>query len=710
MIPNAKVREIDSSGVIASASFGISMKDEAHLMSIMRDTLYSDKVLAVLREYSANAWDSHRMSGKKDLPIKVTLPTMKEPTLVIQDFGDGLSQEDVFQIWSQYGASTKRGTDTAVGMLGIGSKSGFSYSDSFTITSCHGGLRKTYVAVLDESEKGTVNLLYMENCFEETGVTIQIPVRSEDISEFANKAQSLFKYFEPRPVINTILPAPITKKAALTNGALFETREIRGGTWIAIMGCVPYQINLDQIQGPNIPGGGIPHYITQLSGELYFNIGDVQVSASREELKYSTKTKETLVNKLNALVDEFVQNAFANIESSAGSYWDKRLQAQVLRRLKLPVPKKYKELGEDDVPFKVPDLEKGETPLRFKVTHSYGGIQVRTLSVDAHTRLVLYDDTTRKLDGFQLRNSDYLVRPEVKELKDTVEIFHSFDDIRPELDKTLLEMKADGINIVKLSELLWTAPYKAPKVIRTQNKKHQVKTFRLSDKPDWSHPYSDDWSVEDRVPDPKDVFVLISGFKPEGNFGHYEFRHLYREARSIAKHFNISLPAIYGYKTTKKVPVLEKNIVGIPFSTWYATFATALLTPEVQKQLLAFEWAEMVDTDNIGKKDLSFLIKELGSTHPIVRFVAKHYGSKKLMHKLGYDAKLLLNKVYKLVERDPERIKLHPSFAMGEAVKRKDAMYERYPLLKIKSDDSVLGGPHKKLWVDYIKLVDKATP
>ena len=46
-----------------SAEFGISKGDEAHLMQILRDTLYSDKVLAVLREYSSNAWDAHAASA-----------------------------------------------------------------------------------------------------------------------------------------------------------------------------------------------------------------------------------------------------------------------------------------------------------------------------------------------------------------------------------------------------------------------------------------------------------------------------------------------------------------------------------------------------------------------------------------------------------------------------------------------------------------------
>ena len=69
MIPNAKIREVSSSNVQASSDFGISMGDATHLMTILRDTLYSDKVLAVLREYSANAWDANKEAGLWSRPL-----------------------------------------------------------------------------------------------------------------------------------------------------------------------------------------------------------------------------------------------------------------------------------------------------------------------------------------------------------------------------------------------------------------------------------------------------------------------------------------------------------------------------------------------------------------------------------------------------------------------------------------------------------------
>jgi hypothetical protein len=193
------------------------------------------------------------------------------------------------------------------------SKSGFAYSDSFTVTSRHGRKKRTYVAVLDESEKGTISLLHEEPCGSETGVVIQIAIRSEDIQEFHQKAKKLFQFFSPRPEINTELPPLPALQMELRNGVIYDDTRNQGcdySDWIAVMGCVSYRINLDQL------GEQIPKFIRDISGALYFKIGEVQISASREELKYSSGTKSALIAKFDALVEEYVQETIDEIEKS----------------------------------------------------------------------------------------------------------------------------------------------------------------------------------------------------------------------------------------------------------------------------------------------------------------------------------------------------------------------------------------------------------
>ena len=128
-------RNLASSGIKNTVSFGIKEDGFAHIFNVLRNQLYSDKYKAVLREYSTNGVDAHVEAGIPERPIEVTLPTLLSPLLKIRDFGSALTEQEVHEIYAFYGESTKRNTNSQTGMLGIGSKSAFAYGDNFVITS-----------------------------------------------------------------------------------------------------------------------------------------------------------------------------------------------------------------------------------------------------------------------------------------------------------------------------------------------------------------------------------------------------------------------------------------------------------------------------------------------------------------------------------------------------------------------------------------------
>src|SRR5215468_2696367 len=133
-------------GQMKTINFRISMKPEDQLMvaNILSDSLYTDKIAAILREYGCNAVDANIEAGKPDLPIEVTLPNRLEANLRIRDFGLGMTFEQVDETFCNLGASTKRNSNSVIGMLGIGGKSGFAYGDMFNVTSWHGGTKTVY--------------------------------------------------------------------------------------------------------------------------------------------------------------------------------------------------------------------------------------------------------------------------------------------------------------------------------------------------------------------------------------------------------------------------------------------------------------------------------------------------------------------------------------------------------------------------------------
>lgn len=684
MIPNAQRRDVRSGGVTESTVFGISTKDAAHIMTILRDTLYSDKVLAVLREYSSNAWDAHREVGKDTLPIEVTMPTSMQPTLGIRDRGPGLSHQAVFEVYTQYGASTKRDNDHAVGMLGIGSKSGFAYSDTFNITSWHEGTKRLYTAVLDDTDKGVINLLHEEDCGDETGILVEIAIRNEDIWEFQQKARELFQYFRPRPTINLDLPPAIDSNLGLTHGYLWKG----SGEWTAVMGCVPYRINTDQLRTQGSRTAQIGEHLHQVDGALFFDIGEVQINASREELKYTSNTKSKIVEKMHALVDEYIQLTLDALEKDNLTPWEKRLRAQVFHTLSLPIPVRYLKATEARI-----ELE--PQPLSFVVTNRH--YQVRHIDVDQNTRL-LWKDDSRELSGFNLRHDDYLLTP-----------IAGVDPNYPKLELEVLisTLNLRGIQVENLSSVSWAPPYKKGKTKNKNfNAKHHRKAFVLSNTKHFHHPWSSHWSISDHVPSDDDVFVILSGFETVT----YRFYHCYTQDAKLAEIFKGTMPPIYGYKTTAKKPLTPQDCKGTEYPAWRKTFIQSLMSPKISKLVERYRWYQ-ISTDSYSldietrKKDqgsYTRLIKALGDTHPISRMVQNLKGARRVISSLSRMNRTALED---LVERLDKLVADTENPVRSVSKTTQDAVIATYPLLGEVGMD-VLWGKSAEKWVDYVQLID----
>jgi len=104
-----------------SESIGMSLDlDSAQiLMQMLSKNLYSDPIGSTIRECASNALDSHRRAGVSD-PIIVSLLQNEQNNteFSVEDFGIGLDANDVENIISKYGKSTKRNSNTELGMMG----------------------------------------------------------------------------------------------------------------------------------------------------------------------------------------------------------------------------------------------------------------------------------------------------------------------------------------------------------------------------------------------------------------------------------------------------------------------------------------------------------------------------------------------------------------------------------------------------------------
>ena len=106
IITQDKNKQVVQSHDFESVNCTIDAEDMRYVASLLRNN-YSNTRLAVVREITANALDANA-EANASRPIEVKLPTSMNPTFAVRDFGGGLSQEDVFGLYSKYGKSTKR--------------------------------------------------------------------------------------------------------------------------------------------------------------------------------------------------------------------------------------------------------------------------------------------------------------------------------------------------------------------------------------------------------------------------------------------------------------------------------------------------------------------------------------------------------------------------------------------------------------------------
>lgn len=1114
-------RRVVSSGVTAKGTFGISQNSQAHIMTILRDTLYSDKILAVLREYSSNAWDAHRMVGKNDLPIRITLPETETPTLVIRDFGPGMSPDEVFNIYTQYGESTKRGTDDAVGMMGIGCllagqpivtpdgmkpieeiqvgdlvlthmgrfrrvtklmsrpykgkafkvwvsqapeplilteehpflvgnakgsaqwllpgdiqtgyrsdkkgikawksyamlpatienteteiqasdyldasymaeggnltkttpfnhvvfgtvcpkdrvtswdfpetlildeelgwllglfaaegsatskqvtislnineteladrfiqgmknrfgipfkayprpdrtllelvshhtalacflgnlcgrgsenkhvpacimqgtpevrkgflrgvldgdgsstqprfvfgvsspklawgvrtlmavtgdkwgtvghmpqynrwgvnynrgtsfaysfrqgnylqrpitktesfdldsevfnfsveedesyvsnfilhncKSAFSYSDSFTVTSWNGGMKRIYVAVLDASNIGEIQCLDETPCDpEETGIEIQVPVQIHDMHEFRSKALNLFRYFEPQPDINISLPT--IKRDARANG--FVSSDMT--EWMAIMGCIPYRLNLAQVSR-ELEEEGLWKPLQKIKGGLRFGIGEVHISASREELKYTDYTKKAIIAKFSAMIDEHIEEALRDIKDANLSDWEKRVKSNFMAHVigfKLPkgftewskqsvdlwgymiptsllpknhalprvaLPTQAVLVNEDedldsrpvdsttyaDVPVSAADpMVRMPAPRTFNLFNGHRddyAVHCIQVTQGGNTRFVIKDDP-RPMKGFAFNSYDVVVCP-------TPGV--SLDAVGAELKEYITLAKIAGVPIELLSKtgLSWCKPWESKeeiKIKRDKNPKYWTKAFKL--KPsiqNYNSHHSMNWEPAKWEASDADVYVLLESFEPKSFGSGSNFYSALKEDKLLADWLNLPFPEVYGYKDTMTSPANMKKIKGTEYRAWRIKFFTDAIaaSPEIQAMIEMMSWS-LVRNEfcvsgyyaNLMIQTVDEMTKVLGADHTFVSAMGKLVKA---------NAEVMKNRIgIGFVERIIQII--NPE---SEAKKVMGALTVAYPLLfKMTDVFHMMNSGMLSSWIAYIQVCDDA--
>ena len=186
-------RTIDA-GIAAAALETVDFEIEASAQAFrtLIDGLYTDKVLAVIREISTNAYDAQVEAGNGDLPFEVHLPTPLEPHYSVRDFGTSMTHAKVMEHYTRLFRSDRTGTNLAVGQYGLGSKSPYAISDSFVVTAYLDGEARVYVASLNNAGKPIFSHVSTLPSDEPNGLLVSVTPSETNRGEFLEKARQVF--------------------------------------------------------------------------------------------------------------------------------------------------------------------------------------------------------------------------------------------------------------------------------------------------------------------------------------------------------------------------------------------------------------------------------------------------------------------------------------------------------------------------------------
>lgn len=178
--------------------------NSADFFHILSSSLYKHPMEAMIREIICNAWDAH-VEANITRPIEITLTS---EYLRIQDFGKGIPQDKIQQVYGTYGASTKVEDSNQTGGFGLGCKSPFAYTDNFEVTSCCNGTKTIYQmnkSSFDLDGKPTITPIVSVPT-EKTGLAVLVNLKDpNELDNFSRIIEEIIYFSGEQALVNGVL-------------------------------------------------------------------------------------------------------------------------------------------------------------------------------------------------------------------------------------------------------------------------------------------------------------------------------------------------------------------------------------------------------------------------------------------------------------------------------------------------------------------------
>lgn len=302
-----------------------SIKPSAKAFRILSSTIYPDPIAAPIRELATNAADSHKDAGVKE-PFLVHLPNSLEPYFSIRDYGTGISDENIDSVYCTYFESTRTGSNNYTGGFGLGSKTPFCYTDTFTVISYYNGRKMIFTAFLEDGEPKIAKFAD-DSTDERNGLEVSFPVKRDDIHSFVSTAKRIYSRFVDKPKVVGNADFKLEEVSYVIKGNGWGIRDSgKAGNRYSndqshiVMGNISYPIDTGKIYAKT----EATRSLLSCGVEIEFGVGDLQPTVSREHLQYD----QLSIDKINRRLEEICVELNAIFEkelSAASNLFDARL-------------------------------------------------------------------------------------------------------------------------------------------------------------------------------------------------------------------------------------------------------------------------------------------------------------------------------------------------------------------------------------------------
>ena len=379
--------QVENAAVLSNTAVAgeFTLRSSPKAFAILSSGLYKNKIRAIIRELCCNAVDSHVAAGTADVPFELHLPSTLEPWFSVRDYGTGLDADEVTRVYTVYFESTKTNSNQYIGALGLGSKSPFSYTDNFTVTAIKNSVKRIYGAFINDAGIPCVAMMYEGATDEPSGVEVKFNVaKVEDYRVFRNETDTLAWFKSPYKLVNSdgykVTPIEYSEQDIVPGVHLLSRRTVWGKSY-AVMGNIAYPLW-------NIPGtarldgldGLLEHALV-----IDFEIGDIEFSASREELSFVPKTYDAIKRRLKLLSDSLLGKVEAGADAIT-NYWEQMNYLNNLPPLYNKAVASYIKDHQNPL-YSRTNTYSATQPARINLTK----IQAAVPSIEVHARKIQYN-------------------------------------------------------------------------------------------------------------------------------------------------------------------------------------------------------------------------------------------------------------------------------------------------------------------------------